>query len=77
MIEISYKQPYIEMFMDIRNLVKANVFSVEAISALLDTTSERIFRDSKDCTSGNNEIRKVALTAREELQKYCHRKSSL
>ena len=68
MKEIVYKQPYIQMFEEIKNSLMVGDFSVESISGFLDLTSERFFRDSKDCKSGNSQIRTVANTVREGLE---------
>ena len=68
MKEIVYKQPYIQMFEEIKNGLIVGDFSVESISDFLDSTSDRFFRDSKDCSSGNSQIRTVANTVREELK---------
>ena len=69
MKEIVYKQPYIQMFEEIKHGLDAGDFSVESISGFLDLTSERFYRDSKDCKSGNSQIRTVANSVREGLQK--------
>ena len=57
------------MFEEIKNGLIAGDFSVESISGFLDLTSERFYRDSKDCKSGNSQIRTVANSVREGLQK--------
>ena len=68
MKEIVYKQPYIQMFEEIKNGLNAGDFSVESISGFLDSTSDRFYRDSKDCKSGNSQIRTVAYAVREGLE---------
>ena len=57
------------MFEEIKNGLIVGDFSVESISDFLDSTSDRFFRDSKDCSSGNSQIRTVANTVREGLKK--------
>ena len=57
------------MFEEIKNGLIVGDFSVESITVYLDSTSERFFRDSKDCSSGNSQIRTVANTVREGLKK--------
>ena len=54
---------------EIKNGLIVGDFSVESISDFLDSTSDRFFRDSKDCRSGNSQIRTVANTVREGLKK--------
>ena len=56
------------MFQEIKNGLIAGDFSVESISNFLDSTSDRFFRDSKDCKSGNSQIRTVAYAVREGLE---------
>ena len=56
------------MFEEMKHGLIAGDFSVESISVLLDSTSDRFFRDSKDCKSGNSQIRTVANTVREGLE---------
>ena len=68
---IPYKQPYLEMFEEMKNGIIFQDFSVEAISTFLESTSDRLFRDSKDCESGNTEIRRAALAVREGLIHFC------
>ena len=64
---IPFKQPYLEMFEEMKNGIIFQDFSVEAISTFLESTSDRLFRDSKDCESGNTEIRTAASAVREGL----------
>ena len=64
---IPFKQPYLEMFEEMKNGIIFQDFSVEAISNFLESTSDRLFRDSKDCESGNTEIRTAASAVREGL----------
>ena len=68
-IGIPYRQPYIEMFENIREGIIGGDFSVEAISEFFETTSERLFRDCKDCNNGTQEIRSAASSIREGSKK--------
>ena len=63
LVEIPYKQPYIEMYEDIRNGLNEGDFSVEQITVFFEETSDMLFRDCKDCKN-SEEIRKVAFTTR-------------
>ena len=63
LIEIPYKQPYIEMYEDIRNGLNEGDFSVEQITVFFEETSDMLFRDCKDCKN-SEEIRKVAFATR-------------
>ena len=63
LLEIPYKQPYIEMYEDIRNGLNEGDFSVEQITVFFEETSDMLFRDCKECKSGE-EIRKVAFATR-------------
>ena len=63
LIEIPYKQPYIEMYEDIRNGLNKGDFSVEQTTVFFEETSDMLFRDCKDCES-SEEIRKVAFAIR-------------
>ena len=63
LLEILYKQPYIEMYEDIRNGIIEGDFSVEQITIFLEETSDLLFRDCKDCKN-SEEIRVVAFATR-------------
>ena len=69
LIGIPYRKPYIEMFEDIREGIIGGDFSVEAISEFFETSSERLFRDCKDCKNGTQEIRLAASSIREGFKK--------
>ena len=57
------------MFEDIREGIIGGDFSVLAISEFFETTSERLFRDCKDCKNGTQEIRLAASSIREGFKK--------
>ena len=63
LLEIVYKQPYIEMYEDIRNGINEGDFSVEQITIFFEETSDMLFRDCKNCNN-SEEIRKVAFATR-------------
>ena len=69
LIGIPYRKPYIEMFEDIREGIIGGDFSVEAISEFFESTSERLFRDCKDCKNGTQEIRSAASSIRKGSKK--------
>ena len=56
------------MFNDIRAGIIGGDFSVEAIREFFDSTAERMFGDCKDCQSGEQEIRKAAMSIRDGLK---------
>ena len=63
LVEIPYKQPYIEIYEEIRDGINENDFSVEQITIFLEETSNLLFRECKDCKN-SEKIRIVALATR-------------
>ena len=63
LVEIPYKQPYIEMYEEIRDGINENDFSVEQITIFFEETSDLLFRECKDCKN-SEKIRIVAFATR-------------
>ena len=67
MVTIPYKQPYIEMFEEIKMGIIMGDFSPTAVSEFFEISSGIFFKECKDCDS--SAIREAALMARKSAKR--------
>ena len=73
MVEIAYKQPYIEMFNDIKERLDGQIFSYEQVRIFLISAYKFILHDLKECKMEKcKKMKKVARFLRSDEKKNRH-----